>query len=72
MAQDINIAEDLLAVVGEVLENCRLNYTSEDYGLTDSTLFDLESCNIVLSAYISNMLYVEPLPTRLPEEIMCL
>ena len=58
--------------VERVLGNCTVNYSSEDYSLIDTTLFDLESCNGLLSVYLSTMLYVEPLPTRLSEEVVCL
>lgn len=58
MAADMEFLYDRIE---KVLQDCRSYFSSSDYELTDSTLFSLQCCSSVLSGYISNILYGNPL-----------
>lgn len=52
--------DQLLDLTEEVLQDCRRNFSSEYHESTDRTLFYLECCRSLLSAYVSGILYVDP------------
>ena len=47
----------LFNLIEEVLECCRRYFSAEDYETTDTTLFYLQGCSSLLSAYLSTILY---------------